>query len=87
VCIDLPVAGFETQHGKTGGAGFGVDAAKNGSRDALATSGGADVHALDLGEAIEQCDAAAPAAAPSSVATKKRTCGGTMASSRSPWRF
>ena len=57
-CVDLLVAGFEAEGGEVGRAGFGFEAVEDGSRDAQATGGGADVHAFDLGEAIEQRDAA-----------------------------
>ena len=58
-CVGLLVAGFEAEGGQVGGAGFGFELGEDGTRDALAAGGRADVHALDLGEAIEEGDAAA----------------------------
>jgi len=46
------VAGFQDEAGNLAGAGFGFEAGEEGGGDALATGGGADVHAFYFGEVV-----------------------------------
>src|SRR4051812_44110547 len=55
----LDVAGLESEAGDTPAAGFFLQAGENGQGHATATGLRPDVHALDLGEAVVQRDAAA----------------------------
>lgn len=57
---ELTITGLQAQDGKSSAPSLRFEAGKHGVGDSAPARFGPDVHALHLGEVVEQCDATTP---------------------------